>query len=677
MNRKTTSAGRLATGLIMKWIGASIVGLIVSVFLFSAPALMESAAVTTFTISGNVKADGANLSGAAVSLTGTASGSTTTDASGNYSFTNLTAGGNYTVSVYKNGIVFTPATQSFTNLQADQTANFQNGVPLCAPPSPGLVAWYRAEHTFTDSSGFANYGTPTGGINFLPGKVGKGFIFDGDSDWMSVPDNANLKPSTLTVGGWFRFTNVPGAGSYYRLASKYGGDNRGWILRYYGDQTVGFGVYNTSPNSETAVSSETVPTNTWAHIAGTYDGTTIRIYVNGVLSASSTFNGGYTPSTIPMQIGKASWINGEFTNGNIDEFQVYNRALSNSEVAAISNSGSTGLCAQHHLPAANGKIVFDTDRDGKNQIYTMNSDGTNLNRLTNNLAFLDYQPEYSADGSQIVFSRYYSTVNAYDIYKMNADGSNPVNLTNGTGTNASPSFSPDGSKIVYHSFQSGNYDIWVMNADGSNKVKMTTNPTGDWYPTWSPDGSKIAFRSNRDGNWEIYIMNADSSFQTRLTNTPTDEDDAPAFSPDGTKLVFTSMRDGNNEVYVMNADGLNQTRLTSNTFSDHTPAFSADGTKILFASNRDGNEELYVMNADGNNQNRLTTNAASDQNPNWQPVRFQTLTPIGVPGSLDASFGGTGKIVTPVGSSHDYAHSVAIQADGRIVAARLQPRRNQ
>ena len=62
-----------------------------------------------------------------------------------------------------------------------------------------------------------------------------------------------------------------------------------------------------------------------------------------------------------------------------------------------------------------------------------------------------------------------------------------------------------------------------MNADGSNQTKLTNNPASDYLPSWSPDGSKIVFHSDRDGNNEIYVMNADGSNQTNITNNPADD----------------------------------------------------------------------------------------------------------------------------------------------------------
>lgn len=103
-----------------------------------------------------------------------------------------------------------------------------------------------------------------------------------------------------------------------------------------------------------------------------------------------------------------------------------------------------------------------------------------------------------------------------------------------------------------------NDELYVMNADGSNQTRLTDNLSFDTAPSWSPDGTKIVFVSGRDGNYEIYMMNADASNQTRLTNE-FEYDFYPSWSPDGTKIVFVSGRD----IFVMNADGSNPQNLTN------------------------------------------------------------------------------------------------------------------
>jgi Tol biopolymer transport system component len=160
--------------------------------------------------------------------------------------------------------------------------------------------------------------------------------------------------------------------------------------------------------------------------------------------------------------------------------------------------------------------------------------------------------------------------------------------------------------------------IFVANADGSNETPIATGT----HPSWSPDGSKIVFETKVNSRSQIATMNADGSNQTVLTSVSSNE--TPAWSPDGTKIAFTSARDGgldgNLEIYVMNANGTNQTRITTNVAVDQQPAWSPDGTRIAFTSNRDGDQEIYVMNADGTRQRRLTDRVGADVQPAWAPA---------------------------------------------------------
>jgi Tol biopolymer transport system component/PKD repeat protein len=267
------------------------------------------------------------------------------------------------------------------------------------------------------------------------------------------------------------------------------------------------------------------------------------------------------------------------------------------------------------FPGENGKIAFDSFRDGNGEIYVMNSDGSNQQRLTNNPG-LDAIPKWSPDGSKIVFYR------EGDIYVMNSDGSNQQRLTS-TGNENTPSWSPDGTRIVFAKHQEfNNLEIYVMNSDGSNQQRLTNNAAFDLYPSWSPDGSKIVFASERDtGKMQIYVMNSDGSNQQRLTNNAA-RDFSPDWSPDGSKIVFSTSRNGGccEEIYVMNADGTGQTNLSNNPAQDLNPSWSPDGTKIAFYSQRggDGLFHIYVMNAaDGSGQTRLADGPGDSSNPDW------------------------------------------------------------
>ena len=275
-----------------------------------------------------------------------------------------------------------------------------------------------------------------------------------------------------------------------------------------------------------------------------------------------------------------------------------------------------------------GKIVFSSTRDGANQeIYSMNSDGSNVVRLTTN-DFGNLYPEWSPDGSKIAWT---SIRGNWDVYVMNSDGSGEIRLTTDDKQDRQPTWSPDGSKIAFLSTrdmdQEAINEIYVMNADGSNKTRLTnvtdicvnSGNCSIWEPEWSLDGSRIAFQSSYEGNSEIYVVNSDGTALTRLTNNPAG-DSSPTWSPDSSQIAFTSTRDGGQEVYVMNSDGSSQTRISDGFGAGYSRlSWSPDGLNIAFMANRDGDWEIYTMAADGTSQINISSNSAWDGQLDWGP----------------------------------------------------------
>src|SRR6266516_3823951 len=156
---------------------------------------------------------------------------------------------------------------------------------------------------------------------------------------------------------------------------------------------------------------------------------------------------------------------------------------------------------------------------------------------------------------------------AGDIYVINSNGTGLTRLTTDPAYDASPAWSPDGSKIAFVSYRDGPAAIYVMNADGTNPVALTNHAGSDEQPAWSPDGRKIAFASNRDGHYEIYLMNADGTGVTRLTAGPDHYSAGPRWSPDGRRIAFTAgyydaWPSGYNLVRIVRADGTEPVDLT-------------------------------------------------------------------------------------------------------------------
>ena len=101
-----------------------------------------------------------------------------------------------------------------------------------------------------------------------------------------------------------------------------------------------------------------------------------------------------------------------------------------------------------------------------------------------------------------------------DIYAIGADGKNDRNITNAPkdSWDMDGNSSPNGKRIVFASWRSGQLEVYVMDADGSNVVNLTHSETEDRHPRWSPKGKKIAFeRKGADGNTRIFLMNLDGS----------------------------------------------------------------------------------------------------------------------------------------------------------------------
>ncbi len=164
---------------------------------------------------------------------------------------------------------------------------------------------------------------------------------------------------------------------------------------------------------------------------------------------------------------------------------------------------------------------------------------------------------------------------------------------------SSPSWSPDGFRIVFSARVNGEEDIYLTDVEGASLVRLTANSRIiDRDPAWSPDGQTIVFVSDRDGRGqtELYCMRPDGTDVVRLTDSQ-GSSYAPAWSPDGRQIVFVSDRDRDADLYLMNADGSNEVLLTRNDDAeDRDPAWSPDGRWIVFSSNRESeNFRLYLI----------------------------------------------------------------------------------
>ena len=178
--------------------------------------------------------------------------------------------------------------------------------------------------------------------------------------------------------------------------------------------------------------------------------------------------------------------------------------------------------------------------------------------------------------------------------------------------------------VVYSSFidkEARSEDIFVKDLS-TGSIKQLTHSGNNQYPSWSPDGSKIIFASfTKENLYDINIMDKDGSNQTPLINTSANERQAD-ISPNGTEIVFISNKDGNDEIYKIDLETKNITRLTNSALDEAFPKWSPDGNSIVFVKSIDGGRtQIYTMDASGRNIKELTkfTPEGFDRDPVFCP----------------------------------------------------------
>jgi len=239
------------------------------------------------------------------------------------------------------------------------------GPRVCVKPPEGLVSWWPADgNPFDIVRGYdGNFiGIPA----YTIGKVDQAFEFLGNN-YFAVADNSMLNPSAFTVDAWIKTNFLPSPYSAHFIAAKSGSDGyHGYELGTTVDGKVRFTVLAGGTPYGDALGSSVVADGEWHHIAGTYDGTDLRIYVDGNLETTVAYDGGvaYLASS-PIYIGRRQYssIPGYF-NGLIDEVEIFDHALIDAEIRGIFYAGSVGKCRTCAIPPLDNSMVSWWPGDG-------------------------------------------------------------------------------------------------------------------------------------------------------------------------------------------------------------------------------------------------------------------------------------------------------------------------
>lgn len=254
-----------------------------------------------------------------------------------------------------------------------QKISAQTNLP-CTPPLSGMVAFWTADGNAVDING-ANNGALINGATFTDvanGKAREAFSFDGIDDAVQIPDSAALRPTNLTIEGWFNFASSSGA--RILVAKSTVGSPESYIV-YYSDGTLNGAVGSPGGLGTILTVSFTPAVNTWYHIAYTFDDAsdTQKLFINGIQVVTGTTTHSVVADASPLLIGAESngVVPANFFSGKIDEVALLNRALApnanelslavtNTTAHQNSNFAFTATITNHGLQTANDVVLNAT-----------------------------------------------------------------------------------------------------------------------------------------------------------------------------------------------------------------------------------------------------------------------------------------------------------------------------
>lgn len=268
------------------------------------------------------------------------------------------------------------------------------------------------------------------------------------------------------------------------------------------------------------------------------------------------------------------------------------------------------------------RVVFIDESGAKNarvkRLAIMDQDGANVRHLSNGKSIV-LTPRFSPNRQEITYMSYES--GQPRVYLLQIETGQRELVGNFPGMTFAPRFSPDGQKVIMSLLrEDGNSNIFAMDLRSRTTTRLTDSSAIDTSPSYSPDGSQIVFTSDRgggSGRSQIYVMGADGSNPHRISFGQ-GVYSTPVWSPRGDLIAFTKQSGGQFQIGVMRTDGSGE-RILSTGFQQEGPTWAPNGRVLMFFRESGGGPKLVSIDLTGRNEQSIpTSNYASD--PAWSPL---------------------------------------------------------
>lgn len=312
--------------------------------------------------------------------------------------------------------------------------------------------------------------------------------------------------------------------------------------------------------------------------------------------------------------------------------------------------------------------LLDVNKGGQLTAMSISATRTDLRMGAHRVADIVYEAILGVKGAFATRIAYVTETGVapyrtYGLEVADSDGFNPQSVLESREPIMSPSWSPNGRKLAYVSFESRRSAIYVQDLFTGRRERVASFPAINGSPSWSPDGSRLALTLSKDGNPEVYVLDLATRQVNRLTVSSAIDTEA-SWLPDGSGVVFTSDRGGRPQTYQVSRDGGTPRRITfegaynarpsvsadgrylatvqgcgrgfciavqdlktgaSRVLTkgpmDEAPSFAPNGSMLLYAASEGGRSVLKVVSVEGRANTRLSFQQGKVRDPAWGPFR--------------------------------------------------------